>query len=97
MNGEASDDAFESLMTVAARTCYLHAALGATLPPEIEIERGAGGPAQSSTLVQPLVVKASSPLLKPLSSAPLPDTLHSPSVLCRAFVAGVLGIRRSRK
>ena len=39
LNGEASDDAFETLMTVAARTCYLHAALGATLPPEIEVER----------------------------------------------------------
>jgi hypothetical protein len=39
LNGEASDDAFETLMTVAARTCYLHAALGATLPPEIVIER----------------------------------------------------------
>lgn len=27
-------------MTVAARTCYLHAALGATLPPVIEVEHG---------------------------------------------------------
>ena len=38
LNGEESDDAYETLMTVAARTCYLHAALGATLPPQIEVE-----------------------------------------------------------
>ncbi len=40
LNGEESDDAYETLMTVAARTCYLHAALGATLPPVIEVEHG---------------------------------------------------------
>jgi len=40
LNGDASEDAYEKLMTVAARTCYLHAALGATLPPEITIEHG---------------------------------------------------------
>jgi uncharacterized OsmC-like protein len=40
LNGEASDDAYERLMTVAARTCYLHAALGATLPPDIVVEYG---------------------------------------------------------
>ena len=39
LNGDASDEAFETLMTVAARTCYLHATLGATLPPEIAVER----------------------------------------------------------
>ena len=38
LNGEASEDTYETLMTVAARTCYLHAALGATLPPTIEVE-----------------------------------------------------------
>jgi len=40
LNGEASEDTYETLMTVAARTCYLHAALGATLPPEIMVEHG---------------------------------------------------------
>ncbi len=38
LNGEESEDVYERLMTVAARTCYLHAALGATLPPHIEVE-----------------------------------------------------------
>jgi len=41
LNGEASDAAYETLMTVAAKTCYLHAALGAALPPQIAIEHGA--------------------------------------------------------
>lgn len=41
LNGEESEDAYEKLMTVAARTCYLHATLGATLPPEISVEHGA--------------------------------------------------------
>lgn len=40
LNGEESEEAYEMLMTVAARTCYLHAALGATLPPQIDIEHG---------------------------------------------------------
>jgi uncharacterized OsmC-like protein len=41
LNGEAGDDAYETLMTVAARTCYLHAALGAALAPNIVVEHGA--------------------------------------------------------
>jgi len=40
LNGEASEDTYETLMTVAAKTCYLHATLGLTLPPEITIEHG---------------------------------------------------------
>jgi uncharacterized OsmC-like protein len=40
LNGEASDETFEKLMTVAAKTCYLHATLGLTLPPEITVEHG---------------------------------------------------------
>lgn len=40
LNGEASDEAFETLMTVAAKTCYLHATLGLALPPEITVEHG---------------------------------------------------------
>ncbi|HLA20936.1 MAG TPA: hypothetical protein VJZ74_05715, partial [Pseudolabrys sp.] len=40
LNGEADEDTCATLMTVAARTCYLHAALGATLPPEIVVEHG---------------------------------------------------------
>ena len=31
---------YETLMTVAAKTCYLHATLGLTLPPEITVEHG---------------------------------------------------------
>jgi uncharacterized OsmC-like protein len=38
LSGEESDDMYEHLMHVAARTCYLHAALGAPLPPEVTIE-----------------------------------------------------------
>jgi uncharacterized OsmC-like protein len=40
LNGEESEETYEKLMTVAARTCYLHATLGLTLPPEITVEHG---------------------------------------------------------
>ncbi len=40
LNGEESEDAYETLMTVAAKTCYLHATLGLALPPEIAVEHG---------------------------------------------------------
>lgn len=38
LSGDESDDMYEHLMKVAARTCYLHAALGAPLPPEVTID-----------------------------------------------------------
>ena len=38
LSGDESEDMYEHLMKVAARTCYLHAALGAPLPPEVTIE-----------------------------------------------------------
>ena len=38
LSGEETEEAYENLMNVAARTCYLHAATGATLPPELTIE-----------------------------------------------------------
>lgn len=41
LNGEESEEAYEKLMIVAAKTCYLHATLGATLPPDIEVEHSA--------------------------------------------------------
>jgi len=40
LSGEESEETYEKLMTVAARTCYLHATLGAALPPEIAVVHG---------------------------------------------------------
>jgi hypothetical protein len=34
---EESDEVMERLMQMSARTCYLHAALGATLPPQVTL------------------------------------------------------------
>jgi uncharacterized OsmC-like protein len=39
LNGGAADELFERLQKIAAVTCYLHATLAATLPPEVAIER----------------------------------------------------------
>jgi uncharacterized OsmC-like protein len=41
LNGEESEDAYERLMAVAARTCYLHASLGLALEPEVTVEHEA--------------------------------------------------------
>ncbi|MFY0611504.1 MAG: OsmC family protein [Hyphomicrobiaceae bacterium] len=38
LNGRADEETFGRLMHIAARTCYLHATLGATLPPQVDIE-----------------------------------------------------------
>jgi len=40
LNGEESEEAYEKLRTVAAKTCYLHATLGDALPPKITVEHG---------------------------------------------------------
>ncbi len=37
LNGHASEETFEQLMHIAARTCYLHATLKAALEPEVTI------------------------------------------------------------
>jgi hypothetical protein len=38
LHGSASDEAFETLMRIAARTCFLHATLAATLPPCLSLK-----------------------------------------------------------
>lgn len=38
LNGQESEDTYERLMHIAARTCYLHATLGAVLEPKLSIE-----------------------------------------------------------
>jgi uncharacterized OsmC-like protein len=38
LNGHEADEAYERLMHIAARTCYLHATLAATLEPELSVE-----------------------------------------------------------
>jgi len=38
LNGEAGDDVQTNLLTIAARTCYLHATMAATLPPVVSIK-----------------------------------------------------------
>lgn len=38
LSGEESEETYERLMTVAAKTCYLHATLGDALPPKLSIE-----------------------------------------------------------
>jgi len=37
LNGETSDETHARLLTIAARTCYLHATAAASLPPAITI------------------------------------------------------------
>ena len=37
LNGEAADEVQTNLLTIAARTCYLHATMAAALPPAISI------------------------------------------------------------
>ncbi len=38
LHGDAPESAHTNLLSMAARTCYLHASISATLPPSIEIE-----------------------------------------------------------
>lgn len=38
LSGDAGDEEHEKLMTIAAKTCYLHATLADTLPPDVAIE-----------------------------------------------------------
>ena len=38
LNGREADEAYERLMHIAARTCYLHATLAATLEPQLAVE-----------------------------------------------------------
>ena len=38
LSGGAGDEEHEKLMTIAAKTCYLHATLADTLPPEVKVE-----------------------------------------------------------
>ena len=38
LNGHVDDETFGRLMHIAARTCYLHAALAGALPPQVDIE-----------------------------------------------------------
>ena len=38
LNGHAEDSTYETLMRIAARTCYLHATLAASLEPQIHID-----------------------------------------------------------
>jgi uncharacterized OsmC-like protein len=38
LSGGAGDEEHERLMTIAAKTCYLHATLADTLPPEVSVE-----------------------------------------------------------
>jgi uncharacterized OsmC-like protein len=38
LSGGAGDEEHEKLMTIAAKTCYLHATLADTLPPEVTVE-----------------------------------------------------------
>jgi uncharacterized OsmC-like protein len=37
LNGEATEEVQTNLLTIAARTCYLHATMGAALPPVVSI------------------------------------------------------------
>jgi uncharacterized OsmC-like protein len=37
LNGEASEEAQSNLLTISARTCYLHATMAATLPPAVSV------------------------------------------------------------
>ena len=38
LNGRESEETYERLMQIAARTCYLHATLAAALEPQLSIE-----------------------------------------------------------
>ena len=38
LNGREAEETYERLMQIAARTCYLHATLAATLEPRLSIE-----------------------------------------------------------
>jgi uncharacterized OsmC-like protein len=38
LNGHESEETYERLMHIAARTCYLHATLAAVLEPRLSIE-----------------------------------------------------------
>ena len=37
LNGEAVDEVQNNLLTIAARTCYLHATMAAALPPVVRL------------------------------------------------------------
>ena len=37
LNGEESDEIMQNLLTMGAKTCYLHAALGAQVIPQISL------------------------------------------------------------
>ena len=37
MNGDASEEAYERLLELSARSCYLHATLAKPLEPKVEI------------------------------------------------------------